>query len=449
LDFCQWLEPVDSGARLALTDKAVVSVSEAGEVLSEWRLPPNCAAPVAAAQISANEVLVLSKNRLCYAMTLAGQTPKVFEVGRIRSDINGQQATLVRQALPAEDTGNHTFLFRSGGVSGPCWSTIHLRQQQLLTAEGLTIPFEVTSVVNMLRFLRDDSDADQQRQEQILRDFARCELNRFGRWFLPLLAENLHRPDLSRACRHFSLDLIQELNSPEVIGDLLHLAFSGDDEFSLRAVKVLEDYPCEDGRTAYERVLAEHPDSKVRLLAVHGLLNWAVEILEDKSPLVDRRPLFCGIIQLLCSACGDTDTQKDGVRHTARHALLVVAGWFSMLPELAPIRDVLANTVEHVCLTWKDYYAVFSGRWKIDAVILLYLVARGFKQGWLSHATYAIAFQTLLTAVGDHDRQVRLRALRCLSLLGDRAALRAIYQGMAEYADTSAAFVTTIMQFGS
>lgn len=445
----QWLDPVASGARLALLSTEIVSVSEDGQYARRWALPPNSHPSVAAAQLSQTETLVLTQDGLGLLMNLSGTDPTFVMVGRLRSRIRGNRALLLReQTTAAGDCSRPSFMFRSPGNSGPCWSRIHLHAHSLLSASEIEFPFEVSNTVRMLRFLQDNPDADRLRKEQTLRDFARRELERFGRWFLPALAENLHNSDLSRSCRHFSLDLLRELQSEEIVGDLLYLAMSGDEEFAGRAVEVLEDYPCEDGRSAYETVLSDHPDPEVRLEAVHGLLNWATGILDKPSTTPDQQALFGSVIQLLCVACGDDDTAKDGVRHAARQALLIVAGFLS-LPELEPQRGVAVSAVETVCMAWQNHYVKFDRRWRITAVIMLYLIARGFKQGWLPATTYTMALQTLQTAVKENDPVVRLRALRGLCLLGDRTTLEAIYEGMAKYADTAEKFAAAIMQFGS
>jgi hypothetical protein len=350
----QWLDLVASGPRLALTDDSIMSVSETGTAVSRWPLPQSPGKPVAAAQISPTDILVLTKDCIGYVISIAASEPTVVTVGRVYGKINGRPAVLIREQPQPEDTScsGDRFTFRSAGVCGPCWSTIKLAPHPILSAGDLEIPFEVSNVVRMLRFLGDNKNADQQSQQQTLKDFARRELKRFGCWFLPSLAENLHRTDLSLACRHFSLDLLQELNSPEIIDDLLYLAFCGENEFSRRAVESLLRYRCEKGFGALGKVIREHQDVSLRLLALDGM-NLAEQGLDS---------------------------------------------------------DVLSVAASNV------------------------------------------VFDTLLDAVTDRNTEIRLRTLKCLTQLKrvrqqrDRRALEAIYQGMAEYADTSAAFATAIMQ---
>ncbi|MFN9236578.1 MAG: hypothetical protein ACK6D4_18255, partial [Planctomyces sp.] len=208
----QWLDLVASGPRLALTDDSIMSVSETGTAVSRWPLPQSPGKPVAAAQISPTDILVLTKDCIGYVISIAASEPTVVTVGRVYGKINGRPAVLIREQPQPEDTScsGDRFTFRSAGVCGPCWSTIKLAPHPILSAGDLEIPFEVSNVVRMLGFLGESINADQQSQQQTLKDFARRELKRFGCWFLPSLAENLHRTDLSLACRHFSLDLLQE-----------------------------------------------------------------------------------------------------------------------------------------------------------------------------------------------------------------------------------------------
>ena len=159
--------------------------------------------------------------------------------------------------------------------------------------------------------------------------------------------------------------------------------------------------------------------------------------------------MFVAVLRLLCRACGDRDTRPGGLRRQALWAMLLLLRELLSLSDQSVSRGVISTAADAICAAWCDLYQKFSNRWKLDAVVFLYLAARGLKQGWLPKSAYETALNTLHTAVMNPDRCVRLRALRCLRRLQDRGSLEDLYRSMAEYQDTAAVFIRAISSFAT